>query len=158
MASGPSRIAEAIVGLLIPPACREEVLGDLHERFQSRWQYAADVLSAIPLVILSRMRRIADPQILLIQAFVSYLSFLAAAWLADRTLLYEQRGFLRLAIPAILILLGLILDDTYAKPGQRSAANLTRGPLLGVMTALASQGMLWAGNTGLALPAWIACS
>ena len=29
MRSGPSKAAEAIVALLLPPACREEVLGDL---------------------------------------------------------------------------------------------------------------------------------
>ena len=31
----PSKTAEAIVALFLPPACREEVLGDLHERYRS---------------------------------------------------------------------------------------------------------------------------
>ena len=83
MRSGPSKAAEAIVALLLPPACREEVLGDLHERYRSRLQYFTDALSTVPLVILSRIRRTADPQVLLIQAFALYASFLTAAWFKD---------------------------------------------------------------------------
>jgi hypothetical protein len=152
MHSGPSKTAEALVAILIPPACREEVVGDLHERFQSPLQYAADVLSTVPLVIISRMRRTADPQILLIQAFALYLSFLGAARLSNGAVLNEPWGLWRLAIPAAITLLGLILDDTYAKPGPRSTLNLARGPLLGVAMALASQAMLSINNPGLALP------
>jgi hypothetical protein len=155
MDSGPSKAVEAIVAALIPPACREEVLGDLHERFKSRRQYAADALLTVPLVILSRMRRIADPQVLLIQAFALYMSFLGAAWLSDGTVLHEQGSLLRIAIPAAMALLGLILEDTYAHPGRRSLLNLVRGPLLGLVMALASQGMLWISNSDLALPRWI---
>ena len=154
--SGPSKTAEALVALLVPPACREEVIGDLHERFKSPLQYAADVLRTVPLVILSRVSRTADPQILLIQAFALYVSFLGAAWLKDRAVLGNRWGLLRLAIPAAMAMLGLILDDTYANPGRRSAPRLARGPLLGVVLAVASQGMLWMGNPDLAIPRWIA--
>lgn len=68
MYSGPSKAAEAIAALFVPPACREEVLGDLRERCSSPRQYAVDALRTIPLVIISRIRRTADPQVLLIQA------------------------------------------------------------------------------------------
>ena len=156
MYSGPSKLAEAVVAILVPPACREEVLGDLRERFKSPSQYAADALLTVPLVIFSRMRRTADPQILLIQAFALYMSFLGAAWLGDPAVLREPWGLLRLAIPAAMVMLGLILDDTYAGPGRRSALNLARGPLLGLVIAFVSQGMLWIGNPALALPRWIA--
>src|SRR5437016_2809889 len=44
MCSGPSKAAEAIVAVFVPPACREEVLGDLHERYSSPRQYALDAL------------------------------------------------------------------------------------------------------------------
>jgi hypothetical protein len=152
---GPSRIAEAAVAVLLPPACREEVLGDLHERFKSPMQYAADACFTVPLVVVSRMRRTADPQVLLIQAFALYLSFLGAAWLRDRAILSETWSLLRLAIPAAIVMLGLILDDTYAAPGPRSSLQLARGPVLGVVMALASQEMLWIGKSGLALPRWI---
>lgn len=160
MPLGPPRIAEAIVALLIPPACREEVLGDFQERFKSPGQYIADALSAVPLVIISRIRRTADPQLLLIQAFVLYLSFLGAAWFSgwfsDRTLLGERGALIRLAIPVVVAIAGLILDDAYEKPGPRPATSLARGPVLGLLLALLSQEALWMKKSDWALPHWIA--
>ena len=153
--SGPSRAAEAIVAILLPPACREEVLGDLHERYRSRLQYAADALSTVPLVILSRIRRTADPRVLVIQAFALYASFLTAAWFKDASLLQAQWGLLRLAIPPGMALLGLILEDAYATPGHRSPLKLLRGPLLGFGLAVGSQAVFRAGKSDLAVPSWI---
>jgi hypothetical protein len=155
MHSGPSKTAEAIVAVFVPPACRQEVLGDLHERYRSSCQYGLDALRTIPLVIISRIRRTADPQVLLMQAVALYASFLGAAWLKDRAFLSAQWGLLRLAIPAGMAMLGLILEDTYAKPGRRSPLNLARGPVLGLGLALASQDMFRIGNPDLAVPSWI---
>ena len=155
MESGPSKSAEAIVAILVPPACREEVVGDLHERYRSPSQYAFDALITVPLVILSRVRRTADPQVVLIQAFALYLSFLCAAWFKDAALLQAQWGLLRLAIPAGITLLVVMLEDAYASPGRRSPLSLVRGPVLGLAFALASQGLFWSGNPDLALPRWI---
>ena len=152
MYSGPSRMAEAIVAILVPPACREEVLGDLHERFKSPLQYAADALRTVPMVIFSRMRRTVDAQILLIQAFALYMSFLGATWLGDAAVLREPWGLVRLAIPAGMATLGLILDDTYASRGRRSSLSLARGPMIGLGLALAFQGMLSISGPNLALP------
>ena len=151
MPSGPSTLAETIVALFVPPAHREEVLGDLHERFKSPSQYARDALSTIPLVIVSRMRRTADPQILLIQAFALYASFLTGASLDDRAILHQPLGLMRLAIPAAMVLLGLILDDVYAHPGRRSPLKLAQGPVIGLGIALASQAMLQIARPDLAL-------
>jgi hypothetical protein len=153
---GPSRIAESIVALLLPPACREEVLGDLHERFESPARYALDALRTIPLVILSRIRRTAHARALVVQGFALYLAFLAGARLAGGALLEEQLGMLRLAIPPAMLLLGLVLDDVYARPGPRSALHLMRGVLPGIALALVSQEILRAGGSALALPRWVA--
>jgi len=155
MRSGPSKAAEAIVAIFVPPACREEVLGDLHERYTSTRQYGVEALRTVPLVIMSRIRRTADPQVLLMQAFAWYVSFLGAAWLRDRAFLNEQWGLLRLAIPGAVAMFGLILEDAYAKPGWRSPLCLARGPVLGLGLALASQGMLRIRNPDLAVPSWI---
>jgi len=156
MYSGPSKTAEAIVAVFVPPACREEVLGDLHERYSSAGQYGLDALRTIPLVIVSRIRRTADPQVLLMQALALYASFLGAAWLKDRAFLSEPWGLVRLAIPAGMAMLGLILEDAYAKPGRRSQLSVARGPVLGLGLALASQGMFRISNPDLAVPNWIA--
>jgi hypothetical protein len=155
MRNGPTKAAEAIVAILVPPACREEVVGDLHERYRSPGQYAFDALIAVPLVILSRIRRTSDPQVVLMQAFALYLSFLCASWFKDAALLRSQWGLLRLAIPAGITLIAVMLEDAYARPGRRSAMGMARGPMLGVVCALVSQGMLWSGSADLALPPWI---
>ena len=118
-------------------------------------QYATDALSTVPLVILSRIRRTADPQVLLIQAFALYASFLTAAWFKDASLLQAQWGLLRLAIPPGMALLGLILEDAYTTPGRRSPLKLLRGPLLGFGLAVGSQAVFRAGKSDLALPSWI---
>lgn len=154
MPSGPSKLAEAIVAALIPPTCREEIAGDLHERFRSPAQYAADALMTVPLVIASRVRRTADPKSLLMQAFVSYLAFLGGMRLDGRAGPGDRWGLVRAAIPAAMVLLGLIMEDAYAHPGRRSSLHLVRGPLLGIAIALASQAILWVAGTGLALPPW----
>ena len=155
MESAPSTAAETIVAILVPPACREEVVGDLHERYRSPGQYAFDALLTVPLVILSRVRRTADPQVVLIQAFALYASFLCSAWVQIAALLQAQWGLLRLAIPAGITLLVVMLEDAYASPARRSPLSLVRGPVLGLAFALASQGLFWSGNPELALPRWI---
>ena len=151
MDSGPPKAVEAIAAILAPPACREELLGDLHERYRSPLQYALEAVLAMPLVIVSRIRRTADPQVLLIQAFVLYASFLVAAWLGGEALLSDEWELLRLAAPAGMTLLGLMLEDAYAKPACRSRFQLARGPLLGIGLALASQGIFWITSPHLAV-------
>jgi hypothetical protein len=155
MHSAPPKTVEKIIGFLIPPASREEVLGDLFERCTSSGQYMLEALQVLPMVILSRIRRTADPQVLLMEALALYLSYMGAAWYQDRAFLYQDRGYLRLAIPAAMILLGLILEDAYASPGKRSPLMQMRGLILGLGVASLSQVVLSAGNRALALPPWI---
>ena len=62
--TGPPRWMEAAVSSLLPPACRETVLGDLQERFgergsRARWLgYAGDAVTTVPHVLRSQMRRL----------------------------------------------------------------------------------------------------
>lgn len=127
---------ETLVGLLLPPACREEVLGDLHERRRSSGQYLVEAVSVVPMVIVSRIRRTTDAQVFLMQAFLLCLSFLAPAWFRDRGLLSSRWGLLRLAVPAAIALIAIVLDDAYARPGVRSPLQLLRGPVLGAGAVL----------------------
>ena len=129
MRSGPSKGAERAVGLLIPPACREEVLGDLHERYMGPSRYFADALTTVPLVILARIRRTTDASVALMEALVLYLAFVGAAKYRDDTLLESPWGLARLAIPSAVTLLFLALHDAYAGPGRRSTLN---GPVFAV--------------------------
>ena len=116
----PPRILERIATLLIPPACREEVLGDLQERCASSWGYFKDALFAIP-------------------AMVVYLSFLLAARIADGALPAGEWELWRLVIPSCAVLAGIILAEVYAKPGAASRFQSLRAPLLGAGLAFVSR-------------------
>jgi hypothetical protein len=119
MASPPPKI-EACVGLFIPPPCREHVLGDLHERYESPSQYVVDAIFTVPRVIESRIRRTTDAQVLLMEGCVLYMSFLAAAWKLDpRLFLQEPWWLLRLWVPVVLALAALVLWDAYTDPKRR---------------------------------------
>jgi hypothetical protein len=135
----PPKAAEWIATLLIPPACREEVLGDLQERCTSPWAYCKDAHIAVPCVIASRIRRVVDPPVLLLQAMIVYLSFLLAAWIADGALPINEWALWRLAIPSCAVLVGMILAEVYAKPGVASRLQSLRGPLLGAELAFVSR-------------------
>lgn len=152
MHSAPPKTAERIVGFLIPPASREEVLGDLYERCTSSGQYILDALLVLPRVILSRIRRTTDAQVLLLEALALYLSYMGAAWFRDREFLYQDLGSLRLAIPAAMVLLGLILEDAYASPGKRTLLKSMRGLVLGLGVAAFVETVLSTGDRALALP------
>jgi hypothetical protein len=64
---------EQMVLLAIPPAARESVAGDLWETYQSPYQYAAEALRTVPLVVLSQMRRHLNPLALMLQGALIFL-------------------------------------------------------------------------------------
>lgn len=148
MDPGPSQMIEAIVGVLLPPACREEVLGDLHERCRSRGLYVLEAARTVPFVILSRIRRTTDPGVLLLEACALYLAFVAGIQVSgDARFLIEQNGYERLAGPVLMALPALVLVDAYASPHRRM--------LLGTFAAggaILLQVSLQATNPKLALP------
>ncbi len=156
MKAAPSKTAETVLGLLIPPACREQVLGDLHERYTGPRQYLADALSAVPCVVVSRIRRTTDPQVLLMEAFALYLSCVGVARISGQSaFLYEPWGLLRLAIPTAVVLVALILADAYADPAKRSRVKRMVQTAFCIGLAFLSQATFWATNPDLAVPARI---
>jgi hypothetical protein len=119
MASPPRKI-EAFVGFFVPPACREHVLGDLHERYESTPRYVAEAILTVPRVIEGRIRRTTDGQVFVMEACVLYISFLAAAWKLDpRLFLLESWWLLRLWVPVAAALAALVLWDAYTDPRRR---------------------------------------
>lgn len=94
MRPGPSKKMEAAAAFLIPPACREEVLGDLYERYKSGPQYIVDVVRTLPLVIWSQMRRMTEPRVFLLEVLAVCFSFVAAQWLVDGPAGLLRLGFL----------------------------------------------------------------
>lgn len=161
-AAPPPRLLEAIVEFLTPPACRAVMLGDLHERYRSPLYYISDAWYAIPCVVYSRIRRTADPGVLLMDAMLLYASFIGAAWQLDRELLYQHSGLLRLAIPVAAVLIALMLGEAYARDVERSGKRPALRPLmqatLGVGFACFSQAAFSAAGFAFALPWWIMLS
>ena len=156
----PPKAIEAVVGLLIPPVHREHVLGDLHERCTSPWQYLMDSVRTVPLVILSQIARTTAPRVLLMEACAVYGSFLAAVWLQGvwsqgTSFLFEQSEVLQLVIPAIAGLLALVVGDAYATPGIERRLRSTLGAALCVAFAFLSQAALSVSYPDLVTPRWI---
>jgi hypothetical protein len=142
MESGPPKIIETLLGWLIPPASREEVLGDLRERYENPARYLAEAVHAVPCVIYSRMRRTTDPVVALMQGVSMYTAFVMAASWRDRALLLDERGFLRLAIPPCVALVTLMIADAYSNPKRRWPLKPLFGAILAVGAALACEAYL----------------
>lgn len=115
---GPPRWMEALAAILLPPACREHILGDMRERYQSPGRYFIEGARAIPFVILSRVRRVANGGTLLLEAMGMYAAFLAAGRLEEGNLA-GPLALWRLAVPPAALLCALLLGDTYAQPEER---------------------------------------
>ena len=122
-----------MVGIFIPPACREEVLGDMREKNEGIQLFIYDALRTVPFVIVSRIRRTTDSVVLLMEAFCCYVSFLAVAFVTDRAMISTQEGLLRLAIPAAIALAVLVVADAYANPRKKSVLR----PVLAVALSFA---------------------
>ena len=152
MRTVPPKPIERIVSFLTPVACREEVLGDLHERFQSTPRYVLDAIMTVPLVVLSRIRRTTDPVVFLMEAIVLYSAYLASAFFLDQSLLTDAFGFLRLGLPAAISLLVLMWADAYGNPLNRSLLKPMLGTALGVAFAWLSQAVLLSGAADFMLP------
>jgi hypothetical protein len=135
MRSGTPKALEAIVGFLLPPVCREEVLGDLFERYTGPGQYIALAIRVIPCVIASRIRRTTDVRVLLMEALLIYASYLAAAWYAGNKLLMDQWGFFQLAIPSVLAVAFIAIEDAWAKVRQKSPLRVTGDVAMGILFA-----------------------
>lgn len=131
----PPKLMERVFGFLLPPACREEVLGDLFELYTSPGRYLGKALSVLPMVIASRIRRTADFQVLLILGTVFYLCYLVDAWFQDKAMLSVEDALWRLGLPAVTTLVIIALEDAYATPGKRSPWKAMRGIVLGLGAA-----------------------
>jgi hypothetical protein len=141
--NGPSWFAECLVRLLLPPVYREQVLGDLRERYESPAQYFLDAASAIPCVVWSRIRRTTDPAVLLMEALVLYLSFFATAWYTGpESFFTADNGMARLALPTAVSLAAFVLVDAYANPKHSWPLKPVLQAALAMVLAFLSQASL----------------
>ncbi len=144
---------ESVVRRLLPPACREHVLGDLHERNKSPLRYVTDFLSVLGPVITSRIRRTTDFEVFLMEAFAVYLSYSVAAWyLGQHGFLYGGLGFARLTIPTTLAAVGLLISNAYSDLEKQSPAKAMMQAGGSLALAFLGQAVLFDTVRGLAVP------
>jgi hypothetical protein len=124
MTPSPPGALERIVGWLLPPACREEVLGDLFERYESPVQYVVSAVRVMPFVVISRIRRTVDVSHLFIVCLLEYVAMLAAAWWFDKSFLYTDNGLWILFLPSLQGLLLTALESAWQRPGSARPQSL----------------------------------
>ncbi len=162
MESGPSKVAETIAGYLLPPTCREEILGDMRERYRSGLGYFVEALQVIPFVIYSRICRNTDPVVALMEVASMYTALVVAANCVDPTLITARTGLARLAIPPVVVLAVMGVADAYSDPSRRWPLRPLFASALGLAFASIEQSMYpgsslpapvfaWGGGTGLLL-------
>jgi hypothetical protein len=137
----PPVLIDAVVRTLIPPACREHVVGDLWERYRSPWQFVHDAARAIPFVIASQIRRTSTLAGVVIHAFLLFVSVGSGA------------GRLWPAVAAVSgALLGFVLRDAYRRGFSISARQVAIDLLFGAIGLLASQAIVALVFPGQLLP------
>jgi hypothetical protein len=151
MEARPHPIIEAFIGRLLPPACREHVLGDLHERYISTGQYVHDAVRTIPFVIWGQIRRTSSAPLAIAEVGVVYVAFLSALGTLSPDVLSDSSAPLRAAIPALAALVAVVLRDAWVGRRQRSSIHLAADAVLGLACAAVPQGLLVSGGSPLAL-------
>lgn len=148
MSQSPPKAIESVVALLIPPARRDEVLGDLQERCRSTPQYLADALRTVPHVIASQIRRTTDPRLVIAEAFALYFGFILGGldWLTDFT-----KDAIPCATPAAVALAVVLVSEAYLAPGSRTEARLALQSALAVAIACGAQALVRVHYPALAL-------
>jgi hypothetical protein len=153
MMAHPPELAEDLVGWFLPPACREEVLGDLCESYANILQYALGVATVVPRVIVSQIRRNTDAWIFLLTT--CGVCYSVAAGLVNLSLEGDPNGLLRLAIPVVPAVLILLVRNGFAslEDRRRRAITLDITVAMGV-AALTQLILLAAFRSDLMLSSW----
>lgn len=150
--AGPPRLLERAVAPLIPPVVREEIVGDLWERFRSPTQYFADAMLALPYLIASQTRRATEGRLFALQAFTIFASFGGfEPTLGPATVTMWQRALLA-TLPALA---ALLLRNAYRRSDEwtaRRAAGDLAAMLLAVLAVESLVAVL--GARGIVDPYW----
>jgi hypothetical protein len=151
MRNGPPKVIESVVAMLLPPASREHVLGDLQERYAGTRSYLSDAASAVPGAIAGRLLRTFDWHVLAREAGALYLSFLTVAWAAlGAAYLWQHGDFLRLLLPVAVAVAAFVVGAAYSGPAGHTPV-VEAGLGVGCAVAVSKAGVAANGT----LPAWI---
>lgn len=154
MEARPHPVVERIIGWLLPPACSEHVLGDLHERHVSGSGYLRDAVRAVPGAVWGQVRRTTSRSLAIAEAGVSFYSFSLASRIFDPV---EITGAGRSAIVpagilALAMLVAIALRDAWVGRGPRANVRIALDTISGVVGALLAQAGLLTVGSRWALP------
>ena len=144
----PPVLIDAVARALIPPACREHVIGDLWERYRSPWQFVLDAAGTIPFVVASQIRRTSTLAGVIIHAFTLLVSLGVGS---------KRTG---VAVAALCgAMLGFVLRDAYKRGISVSVRQVAIDLVFGAGGLIASQAMvaLVLPRQMLPLPAYAGC-
>ena len=146
---GPSKAIESIVARLIPPARREEVLGDLRERYRGTAQYLIDALRTVPHVTASQIVRTIDPRLVVAEAFSFYFGFFLSSrnWQGPA----HDQAALASAIPSGVALISFLFLHAYVPQGHRTEFRLASCAAIAVAIASATELFVRSADPRLAL-------
>ncbi|MGA9885695.1 MAG: hypothetical protein WBQ34_18410 [Candidatus Acidiferrales bacterium] len=149
MKQTPPRMIESIVAQLIPPARREEVLGDLHERYRGPTQYLLEALRTVPHVVRSHVARTVDPRLVIAEAFSLYFGFLMGRpnWRGA----FFHRTMLAYAIPSTVALVAFVFLYAYVPQGRRTSVRLALCSAIAVAIAFGMEQLVRLADPRLAL-------
>ena len=151
MEARPHPLVEAFIGWLLPPACREHVLGDLYERNVSTSQYVGDAARTIPFAIWGQIRRTSSAPLVAAELGAVYVAFLSA--LGSFPGAFGDRSApLRVGIPALAALAAVVIRDAWVGKRPRPNASHSRRRSAGIACAAVSQTLLAVVGSPLALP------
>ena len=130
MEAGPHPLAERVVARLLPPPCREHVLGDLYERNATTGRYVWDALRSVPFAVWGQVRRTTSPGLACLQGGAVYGGFLSAYGRVASSVLQTTDGVLGTLTPALTAVVVLALRDAWTgRPQRISIRALVDAPL-----------------------------
>jgi hypothetical protein len=141
MEARPPELISRAVGILIPSCVREEVTGDLCERYKSPMQYLKEVVTMLPHLIASQIRRNTNAPMFGVQAFLLFFCFGGFVAAGDAAALDVPR-WLRAALPTLVALGALLLRDAYRENASKPAWKAGFDVVTVIITVLASQALL----------------
>jgi hypothetical protein len=103
----------------------------------------------VPCVILGRIRRTADLQLVLIDALLLYAAFLVSAFWLDQKFLHSDRSLIKLFVAALLTLFGELLSLAWRNSSWRI------GPVPVFMSTAANALMFWSIPAQVLLFGWL---
>ena len=155
METHPPKLIEEIVEKIVPPACRENVVGDWDEKYTSTADYLFRVASDLPFVVASQVRRTFDASLFFSQAAVLYAAFAGASLAVGPRYLYDHSG-LPLAIVIGVVLIALVGRDAYINREELPDYRARRDAVFAIGIGLTGELLLSVfGGSGLVLPVWI---